>query len=89
MHIWLYRNAWNYYECLGNWYYLENQAFPAIEEWAWERNIKVPKGTTIKGFLEYLELDLQARYEALNLLVAKRKQRNQEQRLVLSLKDSN
>ncbi len=57
----------------GKWYYLENQAFPAIEEWAWVKGIKIPQTQNIKGYLNYLELDLQARYEALHLLANKKR----------------
>lgn len=55
------------------WYYLENQAFPAIEEWAQAKNISISTSHNIKGYMKYLELELDARYEALILLVNKRK----------------
>lgn len=67
----------------GKWYYLENQAFPAIDEWAQARDKKVPASHDIKGYLKYLELDIEARYEALNLTVLKRKNNN-EMKLKLS-----
>jgi len=54
------------------WYYLENQAFPAIEEWAWTKEINLPKVHNLKGYLKYLELELQTRYESLMLLVNKK-----------------
>lgn len=55
----------------GKWYYLENQAFPAIEEWAWVKR-NTPQTQNIKGYFNYLELDSHARYEALHLLVNKK-----------------
>lgn len=57
----------------GKWYYLENQGFPAIEEWAQAKGIRISDNSTVKGYLKYLELELQPRYEALKLLVEKRK----------------
>lgn len=54
----------------GHWYYLENQGFPAIEEWAKANKISLPTTHNMKGYLKYLELELQARYEALMLTVS-------------------
>lgn len=54
------------------WYYLESQAFPAIEEWAQQRRVTLPTTNSIKGYMKYLELELQPRYEALMLLVDKK-----------------
>lgn len=56
----------------GKWYYLENQAFPAIDEWANKKKIKLPATGTVDSYIKYLELDLEARYEAL-MLYMKRK----------------
>lgn len=56
----------------GKWYYLENQAFPAIDEWAKIKGYDIPKVHTPKNYLKYLELDMAARYEALKLLMAKK-----------------
>lgn len=58
----------------GKWYYLENQAFPAIDEWAHEKEINLPTSHTMNGYLKILELELQVRYESLMLLVEKRKE---------------
>lgn len=55
------------------WYYLENQAFPAIDEWAVIKGIKLPKQRGIEGYLKLLEIEKEARYEALTLLMNKRK----------------
>lgn len=56
----------------GKWYYLENRAFPAIDEWAKIKGYTVPKVHNPKNYLKYLELDMAARYEALKLLIAKK-----------------
>lgn len=53
----------------GKWYYLENQAFPAIEEWAARKGVSLPSSHSTKGYLQYLELELQARSDALKLAV--------------------
>lgn len=52
----------------GKWYYLELQAFPAIDEWADVKRIKLPKRKDLNGYLELLEIELEARHEALTLL---------------------
>lgn len=56
----------------GKWYYLENQAFPAVDEWAKIKGYDIPKVHNTKNYLKYLELDMAARYEALKLLMAKK-----------------
>lgn len=61
-------------EADGKWYYLENQAFPAIDEWAQAKNISLPKKHDIASYLKILELELKARYEALMMLVDYKKQ---------------
>lgn len=61
------------------WYYLENQAFPTIEEWAQAKNISISTSHNIKGYMKYLELELEARYEALILLVNKQKGNDHKQ----------
>lgn len=60
-------------EADGKWYYLENQAFPAIDEWAQAKNISLPKGHDIKDYMKLLELELKTRYEALMMLVNKKR----------------
>ena len=67
----------------GKWYYLENQSFPAIDEWAQTKNIKIPKGKDLNGYIKYLELDMYARYEALNLYLSKLLE-NEENNMKLS-----
>lgn len=57
----------------NHWYYLENQAFPAIEEWAQTKGISIPSSHNIKGYLKYLELELEPRKEALTLFANKKK----------------
>ena len=50
----------------GKWYYLENQAFPAVNEWADKNKVKLPhRGRGVKGYLEHMKVDLDARYDAL------------------------
>ncbi|MCM1052530.1 MAG: hypothetical protein NC483_00945 [Ruminococcus sp.] len=56
------------------WYYLENQAFPAIDEWALRKGIKLPSGHDVNGYLEVCNIELQARYEAFMSLVNARKE---------------
>lgn len=63
----------------GLWYYLEYQAFPAIEEWGNANDIRIKTPTNLKEYLSYLELELVPRYEALMLLVNKRKQMSQDE----------
>lgn len=62
----------------GKWYYLENQAFPAIEEWADAKRITLPSSHKINGYLKYLEFELQARKEALDMLVHKRSKETED-----------
>lgn len=47
------------------WYYLEVQAFPAIEEWATTKDIRIKKVKNIDDYIKYLTLELETRYEAL------------------------
>ena len=58
----------------GHWYYLENQAFPAIEEWAKPKGITIPGNHKISGYIHYNEIELQAREEALRATINYRKQ---------------
>ena len=56
----------------NKWYYLENQAFPAIDEWAVAKGIRVPNVKSINDYVKYNELDLQARYDALMMYMNKK-----------------
>lgn len=56
----------------GKWYYLEVQAFPAIEEWAVPRRVRLKEVKTMKDYIKMNEQDLVARYEALTLLMNKK-----------------
>lgn len=49
----------------GKWYYLENQSFPAIDEWAHNKGIKMPENHDLLGYIEVLAIDLRTRFEAL------------------------
>lgn len=49
----------------GKWYYLENQAFPAIDEWAKPKGYRIPTAKSVKDYLKYLDIELDARYAAL------------------------
>ena len=62
----------------GKWYYLENQAFPAIDEWASENRVTLPNSKKLKGYLQQLEIEMNVRYEALMMLVNKRKKQMEE-----------
>lgn len=62
----------------NKWYYLENQAFPAIDEWAIRRNKRIPVYRSINDYVKINALDLEARYEALMLYMAKKQQRKNE-----------
>lgn len=56
----------------GKWYFLENQAFAAPDEWARPNGIKIPKSSSkIEDYVKYLDIDIQARYYALKAYVAK------------------
>ena len=57
----------------GKWYYLENQAFPAIDEWAEPNGYRIPTRGGIDNYVKYNELDVEARYTSLMMLVNKRK----------------
>ena len=56
----------------GKWYYLENQAFPAIEEWALPRRIRLKEVRNMKDYIKLNAQDLEARYEALMLYMNKK-----------------
>ena len=56
----------------GKWYYLEIQAFPAIEEWAVTQGIKKLKKGNIDDYINYLKLSLEARYAALMMCMQKK-----------------
>lgn len=56
----------------GKWYYLENQAFPAIEEWAVPRRIRLKEVKTMNDYIKLNAQDLVARHEALMLLMNKK-----------------
>lgn len=62
----------------NKWYYLENQAFPAIDEWAIQKGIRVPNVKNINDYVKYNELDLQARYDALMMYMNKKKMLDEE-----------
>lgn len=55
----------------GKWYYLEIQAFPAIEEWAVTKGIKKLKKGDIDDYINYLKISLEARYAALMMCMEK------------------
>ena len=63
----------------GKWYYLENQAFPAIDEWALPRRIRIKEYRGIKDYIKYNALDLEARFEALMLYMDRKLQKEVEQ----------
>lgn len=69
----------------GKWYYLENQAFPAINEWADTKHIKLRKTGNADFYLKVLELELEARYEALMLYINKKSQAGKQLKKELNL----
>lgn len=56
----------------NKWYYLENQAFPAIEEWASRNNIRLNPIKNENDYIKYLIVELEARYEALMMYMNKK-----------------
>ena len=64
------------------WYYLEMQAFPAIDEWAIPRKIKIKEVRDIRDYIKMNALDLEARHEALMLCMAKKLNKEEYQKLV-------
>lgn len=60
-------------EADNKWYYLEIQAFPAIEEWAVTKGIRKIKEGGIEEYMKYCELDLEARHDALMMHMNKKK----------------
>lgn len=56
----------------NKWYYLEIQGFPAIEEWAVTRNIRVPKVKSVDDYIKYLEVELEARHDALMMYMTRK-----------------
>lgn len=63
------------------WYYLEIQAFPAIEEWANTKNIKPIKVNNADDYVKYCALELEARYDALMMYMKKKSYSNTEDQL--------
>lgn len=59
-------------EADNKWYYLENQAFPAIEEWAVTKGIRRIKVNSIDDYIKYCGLELEARHEALCMYTEKK-----------------
>jgi len=66
----------------NKWYYLEMQAFPAIDEWAIPRKIKVREVRDIKDYIKMNALDLEARHEALMLCMTKKQELCESQKLI-------
>ena len=62
----------------GKWYYLENQAFPAIDEWALPRRVRIKDVKSIKDYVKYNALDLEARFESLMLVMDKKLSKQNE-----------
>lgn len=56
----------------NKWYYLENQAFPAIEEWASAKDINVIKVKNVNDYIKYLALELETRHDALMMYMRKK-----------------
>jgi len=73
-----------YNEKDNKWYYLEIQSFPAIEEWAEKKGIRVNKIKNLDDSIKYCELDLEARHDALMMYMNK-KQNEKGKQKILSL----
>lgn len=59
------------------WYYLENQAFPAIDEWLIKNEIKPIPMNSKENILKYFAYEMIARYESLkNYTIKKQKQQD-------------
>lgn len=56
----------------NKWYYLENQAFPAIDEWIVAKGGKKPKPGGLENYVNYCALELETRHEALLLHTLKK-----------------
>jgi len=56
----------------NKWYYLEIQAFPAIEEWAVTRNVRVPNVKSVNDYIKYCAVELEARHDALMMYMNKK-----------------
>lgn len=56
----------------NKWYYLEIQAFPAIEEWAVTKGIRKIKRGGIEEYIKYCELEIEARHDALMMYMNKK-----------------
>lgn len=67
----------------NKWYYLENQAFPAIDEWAITKGIRVNSINSIDDYIKYLAIELEARYDALMLCMNKKLSQKQEEKVLV------
>lgn len=65
----------------NKWYYLEVQAFPAIDEWANARRKRIVEVRNINDYIKYNALDLEARYEALMMVMAKKQEKSDSLKL--------
>ena len=59
----------------NKWYYLEIQSFPAIEEWAMTKNVRMPKQHDVNNYIKYLQIELEARHDALMLYMEKKQEK--------------
>lgn len=72
----------------NKWYYLEIQAFPAIEEWAIPRKIRTKEVRNINDYIKLNALDLEARHEALMLYMNKKMNLQDNNNYSLKLKNN-
>ena len=61
----------------NKWYYLENQAFPAIEEWAATKDIKTVNVKNVNDYIKYCAQELEARHDALMMYMNKKSSEKQ------------
>lgn len=71
----------------NKWYYLEIQAFPAIEEWAVAKGIrKFKTNDDIDGYIKYMMLEKDARHDALIMHTKKKQKEVKDKPKTLNLK---
>lgn len=65
----------------NKWYYLEIQAFPAIDEWANTKGIRKIIVNNVEDYIKYCAFELEARYEALIMYVNNKTKKQEETKI--------
>lgn len=68
----------------NKWYYLENQAFPSVDEWVIAKRKRTIDVRNINDYIKVNVQDLEARYEALMMLMAKKQKIQDNKKLILT-----